>query len=110
MPVDHDRHWVRVVLFCSIALLVKKNAFITYMEKQPQEAAIAVADGIQFADQLRNAAYYDRNWPASYGRLRMQCGIEGKCAAPEVLPEKEWPQAFQEAVARVTRYYRINKN
>lgn len=98
--------------FFKRALMVKKDAFIAFMEKQPQEAAKAVAQGVQFAEDLRDTTYYDRRWPASYGLMRMQCGMEGKtkCPAPEALPEKEWPQAFKEAAARVTRYYRINKD
>lgn len=98
--------------FFKRALMVKKDAFIAFMEKQPQEAAAAVAEGIQFAERLRDATYYDRRWPASYGLMRMRCGMGGKakCPVPEALPKKEWPQAFKEAADRVTRYYRINKD
>ena len=94
------------------ALMVKKDAFIGFMEKQPQEAAKAVEKGIQYAQDLRDSTNYDRRWPASYGLMRMQCGMEGKtkCPVPLALAEKEWPQAFKEAADRVTRYYRINKD
>jgi hypothetical protein len=98
--------------FFKRALLVKKDAFVAFMEQQPQEAAAAVAWGVEFASRFRSADDYDRRWPASYGLMRMQCGMEGKtkCLTPEALPEREWPQAFDEAAARVTRYYRINKD
>lgn len=98
--------------FFKRALLVKKDAFVTFMEKQPKEAAAAVAWGVEFAGNFRSTSYYDRRWPVSYGLMRMQCGMEGKtqCPTPEALPEKEWPKAFEEAAARVTRYYRVNKD
>lgn len=98
--------------FFKRALMVKKDAFVSFMETQPQEAAKAVATGIQVAEGLRDTTHYDRHWPASYGLMRMQCGMEGKtkCPVPEALPKKEWPQAFKEAADRVTRYYRINKD
>ena len=98
--------------FFKRALLVKKDAFVAFMTQHPQEAAAAVAWGVEFAGRFRSADFYDRRWPASYGLMRMQCGMDGKnqCPTPQALPEKEWPQAFEEAAVRVTRYYRINQD
>lgn len=98
--------------FFKRALMAKKDGFIAFMEKQPLEAAKAVARGIRIAEATRDTAQYDRRWPASYGLMRLQCGMEGKtsCPTPKAMPESEWPQAFKEAAARVTRYYRINKD
>lgn len=98
--------------FFKRALMAKRDGFIAFMEQQPQEAAKAVADGISWAFASSESNFYDRRWPASYGLLRMQCALAGSssCQGPKPMAQDQWPQAFDEAAARVTRYYRINKN
>lgn len=101
--------------FFKRALMVRKDEFIAFLEKEPAKAAKAVASAVQVArkfSQNEAMVHYDMHWPASYGLMRMQCGLEKSktCARPDELPKKDWPAAFEEAAARVTRYYRINKD
>jgi len=81
------------------------------MSKHPQDTAKAVADGIAFARKLRGHVDYDEHWPSGYGLSVMQCGLEKAktCPPPPALPQEKWDAAFDEAAARVTQYYRINK-
>lgn len=100
--------------FFNKALMAKKDMFFDFMKQQPKEAAEAVATGIGLARQFKDLPwpknFYNEQWPASYGLLRMQCGLKKlrKCAVPQALPESEWPAAMEEAVKRVTHYYRID--
>lgn len=100
--------------FFKRAIFQRKDEFIRFLTEQPQKAAEAVRKGIATAQALvqRNAIAYDPHWPASYGLMRMQCGLQGAktCASPRAKPEAEWSAAWDEAAARVTRYYRINKD
>lgn len=101
--------------FFKRALMVRKDEFIEFLEKEPAKAANSVAQAIQIARRVSQQdalVHYDVRWPASYGLMRMQCGMEGAktCLKPTEMPKKDWPAAFTEAAARVTRYYRINKD
>jgi hypothetical protein len=100
--------------FFKRALLARKDEFIEFLEKEPAKAASSVTQAIQIArraSQSDAVLHYDVRWPASYGLLRMQCGLQAskKCPKPVELSKKDWPAAFEEAAARVTRYYRVNK-
>lgn len=99
--------------FYKRALMTQKDAFIEFITNKPEEAALSVKKGIQFAANAQgNIVSYDTHWPASYGLLRLQCGLEKRkvCEKPKELPQKEWDDAFKQAAERVTRYYRINKD
>lgn len=100
--------------FFKRALFQRKDEFIRFLTEQPQKAAEAVSKGIALAQAIvqRKAIGYDTHWPASYGLMRMQCGLQSAstCTTPRAKPEAEWPAAWEEAAARVTRYYRINKD
>lgn len=98
--------------FFSRALMLRKDAFIRFIETEPAKAATAVEQGIQLARKLQNiGVQYDAHWPASYGLLRMQCGLQGAkiCPKPNEMPSKDWPAAFDKSAERITTYYRINK-
>lgn len=100
--------------FFKRAIFQRKDEFIRLLTEQPEKAAEAVGKGIATAQAIarRNAIGYAPQWPASYGLMRMQCGLQGAktCAKPRPLPEADWPTAWDEATARVTRYYRLNKD
>lgn len=101
--------------FFKRALMVRKDEFIEFLQKEPAKAAGAVSSAIEIArraSQTESMVHYDVRWPASYGLMRMQCGLEGakSCTRPKEMPRKDWPAAFDEAAARVTQYYRINTN
>lgn len=100
--------------FFKRAIFQRKDEFIRLLTEQPDKAAAAVGKGIATARAIvrSKAITYDTQWPTSYGLLRMQCGLQGTktCASPRAKPETDWPAAWDEAAARVTRYYRLNKD
>lgn len=100
--------------FFKRALMAQSDAFIALLQNEPKKAAAAVEKATSLARDIASQSdkvRYDTHWPASYGLLRMQCGMEGKktCPKPPELPKKDWPAAMDNAVARVTHYYRVNK-
>lgn len=80
------------------------------MSKHPKVAAKAVAGGIAIARKLRGHVDYDEHWPSAYGLAVMQCGLDKAktCPPSPGLPQTAWDAAFDEAAAKVTKYYRIN--
>lgn len=101
--------------FFKRALLPRQDEFLKLLESEPKKAAAAVAKGISVARDYVNTntgIHYDTHWPASYGLKRMQCGLQQLkvCEVPPALPKSQWPAAFEEAAAKVTHYYRINKD
>lgn len=97
--------------FFKRAIMVRKDDFIKFITNEPKAAAEAVAKGIRMAESVQgDRIHYDVRWPASYGLLRMQCGLQKlkTCEVPTPLPKAKWPEAFDEAAAKVTRYYRNN--
>ena len=99
--------------FFKRSLMTRKDEFIAFLTDEPEKAAKAVAQGIHYARVAQEGHIkYDPHWPASYGLLRMQCGLSGAktCKKPAEMPAKNWPAAFDDAAARVTHYYRLNKN
>lgn len=81
------------------------RVFVQFMEEHPKESAAAVQKGIQYArDKIKaNGVLYDQHWPASYGLLRMQCGLKHAktCETPKPQPSSEWPALFDKAAERV---------
>ena len=97
--------------FFKRALMTRKDEFIRYLSDEPQAAAKAVATGINYARMAQDGMLkYDVRWPASYGLLRMQCGLSGAktCPKPAEMAQKDWPAAFEQSAAKVTHYFRIN--
>jgi len=99
--------------FFKRSIMTRKDEFIALLTNEPEKAAKAVAQGIQYARVVQEGhVQYDPRWPASYGLLRMECALSGSktCKKPVEMPAENWPAAFEDAVARVTHYYRLNKN
>ena len=95
--------------FFTLAFGKNHQVFVDFAKAQPQRVAQAVQKGIQMArDQVaaKNIAY-DPTWPASYGMLRMQCGLRKAttCERPQSRPEQDWPALFDLAAQRVTAVY-----
>jgi hypothetical protein len=87
-----------------------KADMVAFLQSKQEEAASAVKFGTDTARRMLPRVHYDVRWPASYGLLRTQCALQGNknCSRPTPMPQDQWPAAFEEAVAQVTRYYRDN--
>lgn len=89
------------------------RVFVQFMEDHPEESAAAVLKGIQYArDKIKaDSILYDQHWPASYGLLRMQCGLKHAktCETPTPQPSSEWPALLDKAAKKVTDFYRVPK-
>lgn len=81
-----------------------------YLDANPEEAHLAVLDGTRIARRVRNRERRDQDWPTAYGLERMMCAMNGKsdCPKPQALPKEKWDDAFEEAVAKVEKYYRAS--
>lgn len=97
LPFDHDA-----------------QVFIQFMKNHPDQAAMAVEAGIQYArEKIRNNdIHYDTHWAASFGMLRMQCALRNAkvCEKPKPQPVVEWPALLDQAAQRVRGYYRIGND
>lgn len=96
--------------FFTLPLQDNAAVFVQFMKNHPEQAANAVKIGIQYArNKIKtNNIGYDQHWPASYGLLRMQCGLKHAktCEVPKPQPASEWPASLDQAAERVSDFYR----
>jgi hypothetical protein len=66
-----------------------------------------VNEGVMYADKLRDAPSYDRQWPTAYGLERVLCasGETEQCNARRSLPKDQWDAAWAESKKAVTDYF-----
>jgi hypothetical protein len=81
---------------------------VKFFEEQPEKTTQLVQKGIAIADALKDDPRYDHQWPSAYGLERMMCAMGSDCSQTPALAKESWAAAWEETVARVARYYRIN--
>lgn len=100
--------------FFTLPLQDNAAVVIEFMQNHTEQAAAAVKNGIQDArDKIgSNKIGYDQHWPASYGLLRMQCGMNHAkiCEKPKPREASQWPELLDEAAEKVGSFYRAPNN
>lgn len=100
--------------FFALAFGPNIQKFAQFMKDHPEQAAAAVKAGVQYAHKKikDNDIYYDVQWPASYGMLRMQCFLQNAkaCEKPKPRAASEWPSLLDQAAERVSAFYRNGKD
>jgi hypothetical protein len=89
------------------------QVFSQFIKDHPEQAAAWVKAGIHYAREKikANSIGYDQYWPASYGLLRMQCGLKNAktCEVPKPQPASEWPALLDQAAQKVSDFYGPDK-